>query len=431
MKLIINFVSKLGVDSLSRLIGFITLPIITRSLGPEGYGLFTYLFVILSYFGFFIDFGYLNYGTNKLCEKTESRIVIGKIISLQLLTLIFSYIVLIIAAYFIFDSGKYFLLLIFSLTFFSQVFAIKYFYLAENKLYYNSISELSGQIIYAVLIFILFVKYPSVFTLIIFSVIQTAVTSIFLIIPYLRKNRIEINLNFKDNIKTLKEAYKLGLASKAEGLTTSLIILCIGIFLNDESVGLYNASYKIYLILLTVIQGMSYALMPMLLSSVKKKNKIRKICLIFYSYVTAGIILFLVTFLFSGKIISILFGDKFLNSVPILEGFSFTILIWPTVMFFGLIILAFNKYNYILIISIFSVIFSIIFSIILINIFGVTGTGFILSLVAIGTIIMSIFFLRKITLTENLNMKEFFSFTNAIHEFKNIIFKKKDSTELQ
>lgn len=57
MKLIINFISKIGVDSVSRLIGFLTLPIITRALGPEGYGLYSYLFVILSYFGFFVDFG--------------------------------------------------------------------------------------------------------------------------------------------------------------------------------------------------------------------------------------------------------------------------------------------------------------------------------------------------------------------------------------
>ena len=112
MRLIINFFSKLGVDSFSRLIGFITLPVITRALGPEGYGQFSYLFVILSYFGFFIDFGYLNYGTNKLCDKENSSQVVGNIISLQLLTLILSFFTLVIIAYFFLDFSKYILLII-------------------------------------------------------------------------------------------------------------------------------------------------------------------------------------------------------------------------------------------------------------------------------------------------------------------------------
>ncbi|MEO8211308.1 MAG: oligosaccharide flippase family protein, partial [bacterium] len=362
MKLIINFISKIGVDSISRLIGFLTLPVITRYLGPDGYGLFSYIFVIVSYFGFFIDFGYLNYGTNKLCEKIDSRIVIGKIISLQIITAVFSFLVLITAGYFIFNFDKYILLLIFSLTFITQIFAIRYYYLANNKLYLNSLSELAGQMVYAALVFTLFIKFPSVLTLTIFSVIQAVVSSAFLIIPYIKGNKIVINLNLRANIQTLKEAYKLGLSYKAEGITSSFIILCIGIFLTQKSVGLYNASFKIYLILLTVIQAMSYALMPLLITGIKNagKKNMKKISLIFYAYLLAGVILSLFLFTFSGTIISIIFGSQFTEAIPVLKSLSFTILVWPVVMFLGLIILAFNKYNYLLMISISSLTFSII-----------------------------------------------------------------------
>ncbi|MEO8665236.1 MAG: oligosaccharide flippase family protein [Ignavibacteria bacterium] len=424
MKLIINFVSKLGVDSIARMIGFLTLPVITRALGPDGYGQYTYLFVILSYFGFFIDFGYLNYGTNKLCEKIDSNIVIGKIISLQLLTLIFSYIVLFIAGYFIFDFDKYIYLLIFSFTYITQIFAIKYYYLANNKLYYNSLSELAGQLVYAGLIFFVFVNYPGVLSLIIFSAMQTFVTAIFLFTPYIKKHRIKIDLNIKTNLQTLKEAYKLGLAAKAEGITSSFILLSIGIFLNEESVGLYNASNKIYLILLTIVQSMSYALMPVLLNSIKDKQKIKKIGLIFYSYIIAGLFLFTITYFFSDKIILILFGEKFINSIPLLNCFSITILIWPVVMFLGLIILAFNKYNYILLISITSVILSVVFSLLLINVFGIIGAGLVLPVVAIGTIGMSVWLLRRITVNENLDLADFFSIKNAFRELKEILNRK-------
>lgn len=425
MKLVINFISKLGVDSVSKLIGFITLPLITRALGPEGYGQFAYLFVILSYFGFFIDFGYLSYGTNKLCEKTDSRVVIGKIISLQLLTAIFSYIILIIVAYFFLETGKYILLLVFSSIFISQIFSIRYYYLAGNKLYYNSISELAGQLIYAALIFTVFINHQSVFTLIIVSLVQAYVTAIFLFLPYIRKNKIELNLSPRKNLKTLKDAYKLGIASKAEAITASFIILCAGFFLNEESVGLYNASFKIYLILLTVVQGVSYSLMPLLLRNVKKSegNNFNKISIIFYIYILIGIVLSLITFFFSEQIISVMFGEKFSGSVGILRNFSFTILLWPLVMFMSLVTLAFNKYNYILITSVSSSLISIILSLLLIRNYGIAGAGFVLPFVAGGTILINLFFLKKIAAEENFRLYSLFSFVTALNELK-ILFKK-------
>jgi len=425
LKLVINFISKLGVDSVSKLIGFLTLPLITRALGPEGYGQFAYLFVILSYFGFFIDFGYLSYGTNKLCEKTDSKIVIGKIISLQLLTAIFSYIILIIVAYFFLETGKYILLLFFSSIFISQIFSIRYYYLAGNKLYYNSISELAGQLIYAALIFTVFINHQSVFTLIIVSLVQAYVTAMLLFLPYIRKNKIELNLSPRNNLKTLKDAYKLGIASKAEAITASFIILCAGFFLNEESVGLYNASFKIYLILLTVVQGVSYSLMPLLLRNVKKSegNNFNKISIIFYIYIFIGIVLSLITFFFSEQIISVMFGEKFSGSVGILRNFSFTILLWPLVMFMSLVTLAFNKYNYILFTSVSSSLISIILSLLLIRNYGIAGAGFVLPFVAGGTILINLFFLKKIAAEENFRLYSLFSFVTALNELK-ILFKK-------
>lgn len=423
MKLIINFISKLGVDTVSRLIGFLTLPVITRALGPEGYGLYTYVFVILSYFGFFIDFGYLNYGTNKLCESSNQQNVVGQIISLQILTAFFSYMVLFVAGYFIFDFGKYILLLIFSFTFLTQTISIRYFYLARNKLYYNSISELAGQLVYAALVFTVFISMPSVTTLIVLSLIQASVTGIFLFVPFIRKNNLKIDLHIKTNLKTLKEAYKLGIASKAEGITSSFIILSIGIFLNEHSVGLYNASYKIYLILLTVVQGLSYTMMPMLLQNVKSSGRknVKRISLIFYLYLIAGLLLFAVTFIFSSKIISVMFGPQFIESADLLKNFSLTILIWPVLMFMGLVILAYNRYNYLLITSLSSTILSIAFSLILINVLGVSGAAIVLTAVAAGTILVSIYFLKRISREENFHLYEIFSVKNAAEEIKFLI----------
>ena len=245
-------------------------------------------------------------------------------------------------------------------------------------------------------------------------------------VPYIKKNHIRINLSIRENLHTLKEAYKLGLANKAEGITSSFIIFCTGIFLTEQAVGLYNASNKIYLILLTVVQGVSYTFMPVLLRYAKKPevSSVRKISLIFYVYVIIGILLSVFTFIFADTIISIMFGEKFADSVIILKYFSITILLWPAVMFCSLIILAYNRYNYILITSVTSMILSVIFSLILINLYGVNGTGLVLPFVAVGTLIVSILFLRKISHDEHFRTMDLFSVRLAFTELSNLINRK-------
>lgn len=406
MRLIINFISKIGVDSFSRLIGFLTLPFITRTLGPEGYGAYSFLFVIVSYYGFFIDFGYLNYGTNKLCEKERSEDVIGRILSLQILTAIASYIVIIISGLVFLERDKFLSILLFSLIFIPQIIAIKYFYLAANKLYYNSIAELSGQVIYAALVFTFFAMKPEINTLIIIAVIQAFVIGLVLFIPFIKKNKVILNLSLADNLQTLKEAYKLGLSSKAEGITSSFIILITGMFLTEHAVGLYNASYKIYLILLTVIQGLSYAMMPMLLKNVKQSGRSNtgKLSIIFYSFVVAGLFLGTLTFVFSDRIINLMFGSDYTDSVAVLKWFSITLLLWPFVMFTALLLLALNQFGKLLTLSIISMISSIVLSIVLINALGLTGSAMVLPAVAVISSITGLILLMKSEGEDKLNL---------------------------
>ncbi|MBX7042999.1 MAG: oligosaccharide flippase family protein [Ignavibacteria bacterium] len=397
MRVIVNFISKIGVDSVARLIGFLTLPFITRTLGPEGYGAFSYYFVIASYYGFFIDFGYLSYGTNKLIEKEKSEDVISRILSLQILTALLSYSVLLITGFMLFDRDKFLHILFFSLIFIPQIIAIRYFYLAGNRLYFNSLAELAGQAAYAITVFTVFAADPSVETLIALAVLQALVTGLVLFLPYIRKHRIRINLNLRKNIDTVKEAYKLGLSSKAEGVTSSFIILMTGTLLSESAVGYYNASYKIYLILLTLIQGLSYALMPVLLKIVKeaKSERTGKISLIFYSFLLSGVVLGSATMIFSERIILLMFGSEFMEAVPVLQWFAVTIMLWPLLMFTGLMLLAQNRHTSLLALSLVSMISSVVFSIILIRHFGLTGSAMVLPSVAVVSNIAGLFILSR------------------------------------
>jgi len=225
----------------------------------------------------------------------------------------------------------------------------------------------------------------------------------------------------------LKEAYKLGLSSKAEGITSSFIILITGMLLTEHAVGLYNSSYKIYIILLTVVQGMSYAMMPVLLKNIKQSSESNRgrASVIFYAFLTAGIILGLITFLFSEKITLVMFGNEFAEAIPILRWFSLTIALWPVVMFIGLMLLALNQFGKLLILTLISMISSVVLSFALIYAFGLTGSAMVLPCVAVITIIGGFILLNGADVTGKTRVSEFISPANFFDGLRDTYFRVK------
>lgn len=422
MKFILNFMSKLGADAAARAIGFLTVPFITRSLGPEGYGEYTYLFVMTSYIGFFIDFGYLNYGTNRIAEDGDAPGTAGKIISLQILSALITYIVF-VSAGFLFLSREVFInTALFSLMFIAQIISVRYIYLSAGRLYYNSLSELIGQLVYAALVFTLFSFSPNVRTLILIALIQAFVTGFMLFVPFAGKIRLKISLDPSHCLATLREAYKIGLATKAEAVTATFVTLCTGLFLTQEAVGHYGASNKVYLILLAVIQGLSYAMMPHMLKSAKlgQGTFTSELGAMFYVFLFAGIVCGGAAILFSVPAVKILFGAEFAESAMVLKWFGVTVMIWPVVMFESLILLANNRQGSLLSLSLVSMVSAIAFSFLLISLFGLTGSALVMPAVAVVTAVAGAIMLAGVFPTRYAGIARSLSFSGAAEGFRSL-----------
>ncbi len=404
----------------------IALPIITRSLGPDGYGKFVYLTIVLSYFGFFVDFGYINYGTNEIFKRKSSNEVVNSIVALRLITALISIVLIFIAGYFLFDESFYVLLLIYSASFFFQAFSIKYYFLAHQRLYYNSLSELVGQVIFVISIFIIFIYSASVFTLVLLTLLQTLISSLMLIIPYYKKYKFKFNFSLKENLLIFKNSSKLGFAAKFEGLTVSFIPFLLGILISEQAVGIFGVPLRIFLALLAVVQGISMTLMPDIFKNFKYDIKfyMNRIGLFFYIFFIAGLILAFFIYFGSEIIVSLFFGNEFSESISILKTFSITIILWSVLMFLGLIIIAMNRYTHYLYLTACSAILSVVFSLVLINLFGLTGAGFVLPLTAFGSIVLAFYLLSGSFNNLDYSFYKMFSLSNAIAELKNSVLQK-------
>ena len=424
---IFNFFSKVGLDLVSRFLGIITLPIIARGLGPNGYGKLTYANVIASYFVIFLDFGFTTHGINEIVSKKRTDILVGEIISAQILIVFFSIVINCIISFFLFDFNFSLLVFLFIIGLYLQTFNISYYYIAVKKLYLLSIAQLIGQIIYVALIIFVFGIFKNVISIIIISIFTYLLTASVLFFSFLKENRIVLRISFVKLFKLIRKVYPLGIANKLEGITTSFIVLILGLYLSEYFVGVYSAAFKIFAILLSIVQSLTYTLMPSILNNAKKqlleKPANNNLNILFYLFVFSGISLGLFTFYFSPHLIHLLFGGKFDKSVYLLKFFAITITLWPIHMFIGNILIALNNYKYYLLLTSITFISSVVYSIILIELLGITGAALVLPISALVSIIIGFFLLKRQLNNVSFNFKllDLISPTNFIDSLYSII----------
>jgi len=314
------------------------------------------------------------------------------------------------------------------LGYYFQAFAIRYFYLAHGKLYYNSFSDFVGQIIFAVLIFTWFVRSPSVPLLVVANLLQSLASSVILIYPYAKRQRIEIDLNLRRVWKTFVTASKLGVSTQLEAITSSSILLLLGIYSTPTSVGIYSVAFKVYSVLLTIIQGVSYTLMPALFKNLQDlgdKVKAHKINLIFHIYVTLGLVLGFSTYIMAPAAITVILGASYVTAVPVLRAFSLTLCLWPNGNVpgasYGFVQeLQLRVDNQLRIRRAFCGYFNLAG-----KAHGALGAALALPGVACGTIVTSLYFLFRLSRAWNFSMLGIFSVHGAIESAKALVLRAK------
>ncbi len=407
---LLNFFSKLGVDAISRLLGLVTLPIIARTLGPEGYGIYTYVGVLYTYYGFFMDLGYTLYGTNELCKADDPRRTVDDIFSLQLTTALITQLVTIVSAYFLFESQVFVLITILSFGFLWQPLMMYYFYISSGRLYFTSVATLSGQVVFVLLVVTVYRAAPSLPLLNAFGTLMNLITGLVLFIPYYRHHGLRIRFRFTFLRATLKKMYKIAIAAKLEAITTSVTPLIMGSLLTAHDVGIYGAAYKVFLILFAVIQSMQYTLMPIIFKSYTDAGvNTKRLSILFYIHLTFGITFGALVYFASPLIINVLYGGKFAGGVGIMRYFSLTIMFWPILTYFGNALITLERFGGYLAMVIVSAASAVGFSFLFIIVFQLTGAALVLPLAAGATILTGLGILWRTSRGMGFTLREIFS----------------------
>ena len=330
-----NYIYNLAYQILIIFFPIITTPYISRILGVENIGIYSYTLSISAFFILFGSLGIALYAKREIAyvqkDKKKYTIVFWEILILRIITMSISLIVFCLTFVRSSEYHNYFKILILEII--ANCIDISWFFQGLEEFKKTIIRNMIVKLISVVLIFAC-VKTKQDLTKYFFIYVMSNLLgngSLWLYLPrFLEKIKIS-ELNVK---KHLKPTISLFLPQIAVEVYTILDRTMIGLIINDKSeVGFYDQSQKIIKMLLTVITSLGTVMLPRIANNFAngKKKKIVK-----YMKKSFNMVFFLSLPMIFGIIsVSAIFVPKFFGEgyekVAILMN-----LISPIILFIGL-----------------------------------------------------------------------------------------------
>lgn len=389
---------------LGNFLGFFTLVYSTRYLGVEGFGILSFALAFTGIFNIFIDIG-----LNKLIIREVARnysiatVYVANIMLIKLLLSITTICLIFLIMHIIgYDQETmnviYFITLYTIFISFSSIFYSVF--QANEKMEYPSLGNILSNLLLLVGILVA-INYNLNITQ--FSSVYAFVGGFILLYAFFIYS-YKFNLpkfEFKWDIwkSLIKEAWPFAITGISTNLYLWVDTIILSFIQGPEAVGLYNASYKLILVLVFIPTVFNNAIFPLMSKYFVSSRESLKITFdkLFKIMILIGFPIGIGTVAIADKIILFVYGDQFLDSVVILQ-----ILIWSTVLIFARnplerLLESYNKQLAVTKIFILGVIFNSIFNIIFIPQFSYVGAAIITVLTDILVLGLLIFAVRKST----------------------------------
>jgi PST family polysaccharide transporter len=399
-----NFTSLSLLQLANYLFPLITLPYLVRVLGPDKYGLVNFATAFAAYFVIITDYGFNLTATQDISVNRNDRKRVSQIFStvysikviLYLLSSVLFVGIILLFNQFQENVGLYIITFIGALG--TTLFPIWYFQGVE-KMNYILIINVSVRAILTILIFLL-IKIPNDFLL--FAGLNSSAFFITAIIGF-----IVITKSFKTRfvlpkksqiVSQLKSGWNIFLSTVWINLYTTSNAFMLGLFAPTNIVGYYTAADKIRMAFQGILSTMSQSVFPYVNKIVNDSyerfirfnKKLLKIA------AAVGIIISLSLFFFADKIVVIVLGDQYTQSIIVLK-----IIAWlPLIIFlsnvFGIqTMLPLNKQKNFSTILFFAAIINIVLSFTLVPKYFEIGTSISVLITEVFVTLSFFIFIKK------------------------------------
>lgn len=269
-----NYIYSVGYQILNIILPIVTMPYISRILGSNGLGTYSYNFAIAHYFVLFIMLGINNYGNRTIAMSRNDTNNVSRnfvnIYSMQLVVGIFVSIVYVIYCLCL-SSDKYvsFILLMYVL---SATFDINWFFFGLEEFKTTISKNIMIKVFSTISIFV-FIKTPQDIDKYCFIMAGSYLLSSLILWPFL-KGKIKIQYPKWEEIKIhIRPNITLFVTVLLTSLFKIMDKIMLGMLSMVDEVGLYEASEKVINIPIAFITALGTVMLPRISNLLSSNDK--------------------------------------------------------------------------------------------------------------------------------------------------------------
>lgn len=306
------------------LLQILQLVILSRLLNPTDFGLLAIVTVVMGFVSAFIDMGISNAIIHKqdISHQELSSLYWLNVFTGFLMFLLVSIFAPIVSIFY-HEKSLTPLIVLMSTTFIIQSFAQQYNVLWQKELRFREIAKIEVINKFFTLIVTIGFAY---FGYGVFSIVYGAIIgSVVQTLLYLKLGLKEYKPSFRFKIKDIKKFLGFGLYQMGERTVNyfnyQIDTMLIGKLLGMENLGVYNIAKQLVMrpaqVINPIITRVTFPAMSKIQNDIPKLKEVYLKTINYLSSVNFPIYAFM--FVFSKEIVLILFGEKWLEAVPILQ----------------------------------------------------------------------------------------------------------------
>jgi O-antigen/teichoic acid export membrane protein len=257
-----NILSIVGSDVGRRVLGFLAVAYLARTVGPSGFGLVNIGFAVLSYAMMVSGGGLPAYGARAVARGESPRLA-SAIAGIRLV--VSAVVLLAVAAgayFFIADRQAATVITVFCLSQFAGAFLLDWYFQGKEEMGIIGASRLISAAVYLLFI-VMYVRSPGdIVWVAIAAVAGDVMASLVTVGRFQKETAGSFGLRFRGGVRLFRDAFPIGIGSIIAHVTVNLPTIVIGILLTNADAGIYSAAGKLVAFLLVFDRLLSTLLLP-------------------------------------------------------------------------------------------------------------------------------------------------------------------------
>jgi O-antigen/teichoic acid export membrane protein len=285
-KVALNTIVQIVAKAVTVIFGFLTMVILTRSLGSEGYGNYMYILTLVVLFGGFADWGTATIGVREAAkDEKRQNLILSNIFLIRLFLALLGGLVMILSSFYLPLKNTDQLLVRQGILFGSLIlflFALKasfgIIFQTKLQIYKLAIADITASILIFFLSW-LFVKQNLGLVYLIIAVVLANVVAVALA-AILAVKTIRFDFRFQWSLVKvfLKESLPMGAILLLLTLDNKIDTVMLGLMKGSSAVGIYAVAYRFYDVLILGAAYLMNSLLPVLsryANSQKRQGRIK------------------------------------------------------------------------------------------------------------------------------------------------------------